>query len=93
MRTIALDGLGADAEHIARDLQRGERVALSYHGESLGEVVPAVAPLASVRTMTPLEALDRLEEITARDPAYRAKAEAYLVELEADRKAWGERSP
>lgn len=93
MKTIALDGLGADAEWIARDLKRGERMSLSYHGESLGEILPVASPVVPGQKLTPLEALDRLQEITARDPAYLPKAEAYLAESAEDRKAWGERSP
>jgi hypothetical protein len=46
-----------------------------------------------VTKLTPLEALKRAQEITARDPDYPQKAETYLRELREDQKAWGERSP
>ena len=50
-------------------------------------------PAKPVAKMTPLEALKRAQEITARDPDYRKKAETYLKELREDQIAWGERSP
>ena len=40
-----------------------------------------------------VKALQRAQEITARDPDYPQKAATYLKELREDQVAWGERSP
>lgn len=76
-------------------LKRGERMALTYRGELVGELSPpskatAVGELPEANKRA-LEALKRAREITAQDPDYRRKADAYLQELREDRIAYGER--
>lgn len=89
MKTISAVELRNDLEGIVKQLKRGERMELTYRGERIAEMIPA-KPAAK---LTPLEALKRAQEITARDPDYRKKAESYLKELREDQIAWGERSP
>ena len=89
MRTISAVDLRNNLEGIVKSLKRGERMALTYRGERIAEMVPT-KPAAK---LTPLEALRRAQEITARDPDYPKKAEIYLKELREDQIAWGERSP
>jgi antitoxin (DNA-binding transcriptional repressor) of toxin-antitoxin stability system len=89
MRTISAVDLRNDLEGIVKSLKRGERMELTYRGETVAEMVPT----KSSPNPTPLEALRKLQEISARDPDYAQKAETYLRELREDQKAWGERSP
>jgi len=89
MKTISALELRNDLEGIVKSLKRGERMELTYRGERIAEMIPT-QPAAK---LTPLEALRRAQEITARDPDYLKKAETYLKELREDQKAWGERSP
>lgn len=89
MRTISAVDLRNDLEGIVKSLKRGEHLELTYRGEKIAEMVPA----KPTPKMTPIEALRRAQEITARDPDYAQKAETYLRELREDQKAWGERSP
>ena len=89
MRTISAVDLRNDFEGVVKSLRRGERLELTYRGELIAEMVPT----KSASKMTPLEALRRAQEITARDPDYPQKAATYLKELREDQKAWGERSP
>jgi antitoxin (DNA-binding transcriptional repressor) of toxin-antitoxin stability system len=89
MKTISAVELRNDLEGIVKALRKGERMELTYRGETVAELIPT----KSVTKLTPLEALKRAQEITARDPDYPQKAETYLRELREDQKAWGERSP
>jgi len=89
MRTISAVDLRNDLEGIVKSLKKGEHMELTYRGEKIAEMVPA-RPSAK---LTPLEALRRAQEITARDPDYAQKTEVYLRELREDQKAWGDRSP
>jgi antitoxin (DNA-binding transcriptional repressor) of toxin-antitoxin stability system len=89
MRTISAVDLRNDLEGIVKSLKKGEHLELTYRGEKIAEMIPAKA----VPKLTPLEALHKLQEITARDPDYPQKAATYLRELREDQKAWGERSP
>ena len=89
MRTISAVDLRNDLEGIVKALRRGERMDLTYRGERIAEMIPS-KPAAK---LTPLEALRRAQEITARDPDYPQKAATYLKELREDQVAWGERSP
>lgn len=89
MKTISAVDLRNDLEGIVKSLKRGEHLELTYRGEIVAEMVPTKSALKA----TPLEALRKLQEITARDPDYAQKAETYLRELREDQKAWGERSP
>jgi antitoxin (DNA-binding transcriptional repressor) of toxin-antitoxin stability system len=89
MRTISAVDLRNDLEGIVKALKKGEHMELTYRGERIAEMVPTT----SAPKPTPLEALRKLQEITARDPDYAQKAETYLRELREDQKAWGERSP
>ncbi|HUG09371.1 MAG TPA: type II toxin-antitoxin system Phd/YefM family antitoxin [Opitutaceae bacterium] len=89
MKTISAVELRNDLEGIVKALRKGERMELTYRGETVAELIPTKL----VSKLTPLEALKRAQEITARDPDYPQKAEAYLRELREDQKAWGERSP
>ena len=89
MKTISAVELRNDLEGVVKSLRRGERMELTYRGEPVADLIPRAA---SVK-ITPLEALRKLQEITARDPHYLEKAETYLRELREDQKAWGERSP
>ncbi len=89
MRTISAVDLRNNLEGIVKSLKKGEHMELTYRGEKIAEMVPA---RPSVK-LTPLEALRRAQEITARDPDYAQKAEVYLRELREDQKAWGDRSP
>ena len=89
MRTISAVDLRNDLEGIVKALRRGEPMALTYRGERIAEMIPS-KPAAK---LTPLEALRRAQEITARDPDYPQKAATYLKELREDQVAWGERSP
>lgn len=89
MRTITAVDLRNDLEGIVKSLKRGETLELTYRGEKIAEMLP----VKSSRKLTPLEALKRAQEITAQDPDYGRKAEAYIREIREDRIAWGERAP
>lgn len=89
MKTISAVDLRNDLEGIVKSLKRGEHMELTYRGEIVAEMVPT----KPTPKMTPLQAFKRAQEITAQDPHYLQKAEAYLAELREDQKAWGERSP
>lgn len=89
MKTISAVDLRKDLEGIVKCLKRGERMALTYRGEKVADLVPT----RSGPAVTPLEALERAQAITLRDPDYLKKAEEYLREVREDRRAWGERSP
>ena len=82
--------LRTHSERIVRQLKRGERMMLSYRGEMLAELVPASS--AAIQ-MSPMDALNRAQELTRGDPHYAQAATNYLRELRADQKAWGERAP
>jgi len=98
MKTIAALDLRNDLEGVVKALKRGERMALTYRGELVGELAPIVKPAAIPGELPEanrraLEALKELHAITARDPDYRKKADAYLIELREDRIAYGDRHP
>lgn len=96
MKTIAAVDLRNDLEGVVKALKRGERMALTYRGELVGEISPPSKPTAigelPEANRRALEALKELRAITARDPDYRRKADAYLQELREDRIAYGERT-
>jgi antitoxin (DNA-binding transcriptional repressor) of toxin-antitoxin stability system len=97
VKTIAALDLRNDLEGVVKALKRGERMALTYRGELVGELSPpskssAVSELPEANKRA-LEALQELRAITARDPDYRRKADAYLQELREDRIAYGDRNP
>ena len=89
MKTISALELRNNFEGIVKSLKRGERMELTYRGEPVADLIPRAV---SAR-ITPLDALQRAQEITAGDPDYLQKATTYLKELREDQKAWGERSP
>lgn len=89
MKTISAVELRNDLEGIVKALRKGERMELTYRGETVADLVPRIQS----RKPTPLEALRKMQEIAARDPNFAEKAETYLRELREDQKAWGERSP
>ena len=97
MKTIAALDLRNDLEGVVKALKRGERMALTYRGELVGELSPpskitAVGELPEANKRA-LEGLKELRAITACDPDYRRKADAYLQELREDRIAYGDRNP
>lgn len=100
MKTIAALDLRNDLEGVVKALKRGERMALTYRGELVGEISPPTkgvaageAPELPEANRRALAALKELHAITARDPDFRRKADAYLVELREDRIAYGNRNP
>lgn len=90
MKTISAVDLRKDLEGIVKSLKRGEHMELTYRGKKVAELVPQTPAAGNARA---LAALRRAQEITALDPDYLQKAEAYLRELREDQKAWGEHSP
>lgn len=90
MKTISMVDLRTHSERIVRDLRRGERMILSYRGEPLAELVPAIS---SSGRLLPLEALNQAQGLLGRDSNYPSRADAYLKELRADQEIWSERSP
>ena len=98
VKIIAALDLRNDLEGVVRALKRGERMALTYRGELVGELsppskpeVPGELPEANRRA---LEALKELRAYTSSQrPDYAAKAASYLQELREDRAAYGERNP
>ena len=98
MKTIAALDLRNDLEGVVKALKRGERMALTYRGELVGELSPIAKPALGAGELPEanrraLEALKEAQAITARDPDYRKKADAYLIELREDRIAYGDRNP
>jgi len=101
MKTIAALDLRNDLEGVVKALKRGERMALTYRGELVGELSPPSKPtLAGDSSELPesnrraLAALKELRTYTSTQRTdYAAKAEAYLQELREDRTAYGERNP
>jgi len=89
MKTISMVDLRTQSERIVRELQRGERMILSYRGKPLAELVPSVL---GTKRPSPLEALERAHQLTAQEPGYQETANHYLENLRADQKTWGERS-
>jgi antitoxin (DNA-binding transcriptional repressor) of toxin-antitoxin stability system len=89
MKTISMVDLRTHSERIVRELKRGERMMLSYRGKPLAELVPSGA---SGKRISPLEALNRAQDLTARDPAYTAGAVGYLQDLREDQTTWSKRS-
>lgn len=98
MKTIAALDLRNDLEGVVRALKRGERMALTYRGELVGELSPpSQATLTSELPEANRRALAALKELraytSAQRPDYAAKAASYLQELREDRAAYGERNP
>jgi antitoxin (DNA-binding transcriptional repressor) of toxin-antitoxin stability system len=90
VKTISMVDLRTQSEGIVRALKRGERMLLSYRGQPLAELVPA---MLAAKKISPLEALQRAQDEAREDSAYFAKAAAHIQDLHGDRKAWSERSP
>ena len=90
MKSISAVELRNNFDGVVKSLKRGERMELTYRGEKVADLVP---PAPKQANQLALAALQRAQEITARDPDYLQKAETYLRELREDQKAWGERSP
>jgi antitoxin (DNA-binding transcriptional repressor) of toxin-antitoxin stability system len=90
VKTISMVDLRTQSERIVRELKRGERMILSYRGEPLAELVPTAL---AAKKISPLEALQRAQELAAQNPDFSRQAGGYLLELRTDQKAWGERSP
>ena len=89
MKTISMVDLRTHSERIVRELKRGERMMLSYRGKPLAELVPSDA---FAKRLSPLEALNQAQDLTARDPAYADGAANYLRDLREDQKAWSKHS-
>jgi len=90
MKTISMVELRTQSERIVRELKRGQRMMLSYRGQPLAELVPSSI---ATKRLSPLEALDRTQELTASSPGYADKATGYLKDMREDQKAWSERTP
>jgi antitoxin (DNA-binding transcriptional repressor) of toxin-antitoxin stability system len=89
VKTISMVDLRTQSERIVRDLKRGERMMLSYRGEPLAELVPSGI---AAKSISPLEALKRVQDLTARDAGMADRAQRYLQDLREDQKTWSKRS-
>ncbi len=90
MRTISAVDLRNDFEGVVKSLRRGERLELTYRGEKVADLVPPTPKAANEKA---LAALRRAWDITDGVPDYGRKSEAYLKELRADQRKFGERTP
>lgn len=88
MKTITMVELRTHSERVVKELKRGERFELTYRGEKIAEIVPP-APVLGKRTK---DALQRLKDRYAGDPAHAEKVEQYVAEVYEARRAYGERS-
>lgn len=87
MKTITMVELRTDSERIVRELARGVRMTLSYRGKPLAELVP----VAGTKGMSPLEALNRVQEVSGQQASHAKAVEGYLENLRQDQKAWSDR--
>lgn len=88
MKTITMVELRTDSERIVRELARGVRMKLSYRGKPLAELVP----VAETKVMSPLEALNRVQEVSGQESSHAKAVDAYLKKLRQDQKEWSDRS-
>jgi len=88
MKTITMVELRTDSERIVRELARGVRMTLSYRGKPLAELVPVAGPMV----ISPLEALNRVQEVSGQEASHAKVVDAYLKKLRQDQKEWSDRS-
>ena len=89
MRTISAVDLRNNLEGIVKSLKRGERMELTYRGETVGQLLPSAKEAKSAADA----ALDRLSQRHANDPEYALKVEKYIQEVYEDRRSYGTRQP
>ncbi len=87
MRTISAVDLRNNLEGIVKRLRKGERMELTYRGETVAQIVPP----PHVEKSNAEAALERLARSHANDPEYAKKAEQYLQEVYEDRRSYGGR--
>jgi len=87
MKTISAVELRNDLEGIVKALKKGERMELTYRGETVGHILPVSSDPRSAA----MAAMERLQRSHAGDPEYELKVEKYIQEVYEDRRAYGDR--
>jgi antitoxin (DNA-binding transcriptional repressor) of toxin-antitoxin stability system len=84
---ITMVELRTQSTRVVRDLERGVRLALSYRGKPLAELVPVV----NREIASPLDALASAQKAAAARSDHPKVVAAYLKELAKDRADWSTR--
>lgn len=79
--------LRTHSTRVVRDLERGVRMALSYRGKPVAELVP----LANPHAPSPLDALARAQKVAAGRPDHPKAVASYLKKRGRDRAEWSAR--